>query len=76
MDIMEEVNRTANTSTEGVEEADYIGKIPTAGTDVMDELTGAEPGSTDKRQKNLCLQIWRPFKILYYQGLSPSYRYI
>ena len=32
MAIMEKVNRTVNTSMEGVEEADYIGTIPTAGT--------------------------------------------
>ena len=34
--IMEELNRTANTSTEGVEEADYVGTIPTAGMEVID----------------------------------------
>ena len=31
MAIIEEVNRTTNTSTEGVEEDDYVGTIPTAG---------------------------------------------
>ena len=32
MAIMDKVNCTANTPTEGVEEAAYIGAIPTAGT--------------------------------------------
>ena len=45
MAIMEEVNRTANTSMEGVEEAAYVGKIPTSETEVIDKLTGADPGS-------------------------------
>ena len=31
MDIMDEVNHTANILIEGVEEADYIGTIPTGG---------------------------------------------
>ena len=51
MDIMEEVNRTANTSMEGVEEATYVGTIPTAGTEVIDELTSADLGSPAKRLK-------------------------
>ena len=51
MAIMEEVNRTANTSTEGVEEAAYVGTTPTEGTEVIDELTSADPGSTAKRLK-------------------------
>ena len=33
--IMDELNRTANTSTERVEEAAYVGMIPTAGTEVI-----------------------------------------
>ena len=45
MVIMEEVNRTANTSTEGVEEAAYVRMIPTAGMEVVDDLTGADPFS-------------------------------
>ena len=36
MSIMEEVNRTTNTSTEIVEEADYIGEISTSGTYIID----------------------------------------
>ena len=32
IDIMDEVNRTANNSIDGVEEYAYIGTIPTAGT--------------------------------------------
>ena len=63
-DIMEDVNCTANTSTEGVEEAAYVGTIPTKGTEVIDKLTGADPGSPAKRAKTFCLQIWRPFQIL------------
>ena len=51
MDIMDEVNRTANTSTEGFEEAAYSGTTPTAGTEVIDKLTGGEPGSPEKRLK-------------------------
>ena len=35
MDIMEEVNRTANTSTERIDEAAYVVTIPTAGTEVI-----------------------------------------
>ena len=34
--IMEEVNLAANTSTGVVEEAAYVGTIPTAGTDFID----------------------------------------
>ena len=45
MAIMDDVNYTANTSTEGVEEAAYIGMIPKAVTEVIDELTGRDPGS-------------------------------
>ena len=51
MDIMEGVNLNENTSTEGFEEADYVGKIPTAVTAVINELTGADPGSTAKGMK-------------------------
>ena len=55
MAIMEEVNHTANTSMEGVEEATYVGTIPTAGTEVIDELNGAEPGSPAKRVKTFVI---------------------
>ena len=51
MAIMEGVNRTVNTSTEGFEEADYVGAIPTEGTEVIEKLNGADPGSPDKRLK-------------------------
>ena len=51
MAIMEEVNCTANTSTGVVEEDAYIRTIPTAGTKVIQELTGADPCSTSKRMK-------------------------
>ena len=44
MDIMEEANCTSNNSTEGVEEAAYVGTIRTAGIEVIDKLTSAEPG--------------------------------
>ena len=64
MAIMDKLNRTVNTSTEGVEKAAYVGTISTARTDGIDKLTGAELGSPAKRLKPLCLQIWRPFKIL------------
>ena len=36
---------------EGVEEATYIGTIPTAGTEVIDELTSGYPGSPENRLK-------------------------
>ena len=48
---MDEVNRNANNSTEGVEEADYVGKIFTAGTEVIYELTDVDPGSPAKQMK-------------------------
>ena len=51
MAIMEKSNRTVNTSTEGVEEAAYIGTTPTEWTEVIDELTNGDPGSTAKRLK-------------------------
>ena len=50
---MEEVNRTVNNSMEGVEEAAYVGNIPTTGTGVIDKLTDADPGSSYKRLKNI-----------------------
>ena len=37
MVITEKVNRTANTSAGGVEEAAYVRKIPESGTEVIDE---------------------------------------
>ena len=40
MATMDEVNRSANTSMEVIEEAAFVGTIPTAGTEVIDELTG------------------------------------
>ena len=51
MDIMDKVNRTTNTSTEGIWEAAYVRKIPTEGTEVIDEFEGGDPGSTAKRLK-------------------------
>ena len=51
MAIMDEVNRATDTSKYGVGEATYVGTIPTAGTKVIDELTGGELGSTAKRLK-------------------------
>ena len=51
MAIMEEVNRTADTSTEVVEEAAYVGTIPTSGTEVIDKFTGVDPGYPAKRLK-------------------------
>ena len=51
VDITGEVNRTTNTSTEGVEEASYVRAIPTEGIDFKDELTGADPCYPDKRLK-------------------------
>ena len=41
MAIMDEVNRTVNTSTERVDEAAYVGTISTEGTEVIEYLTGA-----------------------------------
>ena len=52
MAIMDKVNHTANNSTEIFEEAAYIGTIPTAGMEVIYELTDGEPGSPSKRLKN------------------------
>ena len=53
IDIMDKLNRTKNTSTEGVDEAAYVGTIPTSGTEVIDKLTGGYPGSPSpaKRMK-------------------------
>ena len=45
------MNRTTNTSTEGVEETTHIQTIPTEGTEVIDELTDGELGYTAKRIK-------------------------
>ena len=44
MSIMGEVNHTTNTSTEGVEEDSYVWMIPAAGIEVIDVLTGGDPG--------------------------------
>ena len=52
MYIMDEVNCTANTYTEGFEEAYYVGKIATTGTEVIDELVCGDPCSSAKRLKN------------------------
>ena len=51
MDIMDGVNHTTNTPTEGVEEDAYVGTIPTSGTEVIDELICGDPGSQAKRLK-------------------------
>ena len=51
MAITEEVNRTANTSTEGVDEAYYVRTIPTSGTVDIDKLTSADPCYPAKRLK-------------------------
>ena len=56
MAIMEEVNRTKNTSTEVFEEDSYVGIIPTAGTEVIDDLTGADQCSPAKRLTNFVPQ--------------------
>ena len=39
------MNHTANTLEEGVEESFYVGTIPTVGAEVIDKLTGRDPGS-------------------------------
>ena len=49
--IMNKVNHTANNSTEVVEEAAYGRTISTSGTEVIDQLTGADLGSPCKRLK-------------------------
>ena len=51
MDIIDEVNFTLNNPRKGFEEADYVGMIPTSVTEVIDELTGGDPGSQVKRLK-------------------------
>ena len=51
MAIMDEVNRTANNSTEVVEEYAFVGTIPTAGTEVIEKLNGGDLGYPDKRLK-------------------------
>ena len=61
--IMDKVNQTKNTSTEGVEEATYIRKTPTAGTEVIDNMTGGYPSSPKSGLKPLCLQVLKPFQI-------------
>ena len=63
MAIVEEVNRTTNTSTEGFEEASYFGKIETAGIEVIDELACGDPGSSAKRIKNPYPQKLKPLQI-------------
>ena len=52
MDIMDEVNCTVNNLTEGVEDDAYVGTTPTAGTEVIKDLTGRDPGSQSKRLKD------------------------
>ena len=49
---MDEVNRTVNTLTEVSEEDIYVRTIPAAGTEVIDELTGGDPGSPARQLKN------------------------
>ena len=51
MAIMDEVNPTVNTSTLKFEEASYVGKISTAGTEVMDDLACGDPCYPAKRLK-------------------------
>ena len=53
MAIMDEVNRTANNSTEGIEEAAYVRTIPTSGTEVIDELTVRDRGYPSKQLKTI-----------------------
>ena len=48
MDIMEKVKHTTNTSTEGFEEADYVGMIATTCKEVIDKLICGDPGSSAK----------------------------
>ena len=52
MDIMYEVNRTANNSTEEFEESAYVGTVSKAGIEVMDELACEDLGYQAKRLKN------------------------
>ena len=49
MVIMDEVNCITNNSTEYFEEAAYVGKIATSGTEVIDKLACRDPGSSAKR---------------------------
>ena len=51
MAIMDKVNGTANNSTEGVEETSYVGTTPISGMEVIEKLTGGDPGSPAKRLK-------------------------
>ena len=51
MDIMDKVNCITNNSTEYFEEAAYVGKIATSGTEVIDKLACRYPGSSEKRLK-------------------------
>ena len=51
MAIMDKVNRTANSSTEGVEKVPYVRKFTTSGTEVIDELTNRDPGYPAKQMK-------------------------
>ena len=53
MAIMNEVNRTTNTSTDEFEEAAYVGTLSKDGTKVMDELSCGDIGSPSKRLKTV-----------------------
>ena len=64
MAIMGEVSCAANNSTEGVKEAAYVRKIPTAATEVIYELTSSYPGSPAKRLKTFLPTYMGPFQIL------------
>ena len=52
MAIMDEVNFTVNTSTEGVEGDAYTRIILTSGTEVIDKMNWEDPGSPEKQLKN------------------------
>ena len=74
--IMDEVNCTINNLAEGVEEAAYVGTIPTAGIEVIDELTGGDPGSPAKRLKNFVPPVIESISDPVMGIVSPSYRYV
>ena len=73
MAITEEVNRNSNNSTKGVEEADYVGAIPTSGMEVIDKLTGVYPGYPAKLLKTFVPTDMENISDPVISGLSPSY---
>ena len=61
--IMDEVNHIVNNYTEEFEEAAYVEMIATAGTEVIEDLTGGDPCSPVKRLKTIYPHSFKPLQI-------------